>query len=266
MRPPARLVLALGALTVASLTATGVALAAPAIPAQDAPEDITLAVQASPTGNPDQAQFDYEIDDITCDSSDATVAGVDAAVTPDGSNTGTITFPVGTPGGTYTATFSCNTGKGTIEGTLTLSIAAITVDKVVEGEAPADATFPITVACTTAAGASVSTEFNGEGGSNFILDTSFSFGPAGGSKYLVAYTPQSCSISEVDDAGATSATIDLSDCDDGGGTTRKAEAAGPDGGFRVIDPTDCTQTITNVFSAPVTQPADVVQQQPAFTG
>ena len=261
MRSHARLVLALGALAAASLTATGVAMAAPA---QDADEG-GIAVQASPTGNPDQAEYVYEIDNITCDSSTATVAGVDVSVTPDGANAGTITFPAGTPGGSYVATFSCDTGKGTFEGTLSLTFAAVTVDKVVEGEAPADATFPVTVACTTAAGGSVSTEFT-EGATNAILDASFSFGATGGNKYLVAYTPQACSISEVDDAGATSATIDLSDCGDGR-TTNWSEAAGPDGGFLVAEPTDCTQTITNVFAAPpATQPADVVQQQPAFTG
>ena len=77
-------------------------------------------------------------------------------------------------------------------------------------------------------------------------------------------TTPSCSISEVDDAGAVSATIDLSDCGDGR-TTNKAEAAGPDGGFLIAEPTDCTQTITNVF-ADATQSVDSVQPQPAFTG
>ena len=33
----------------------------------------------------------------------------------------------------------------------------------------------------------------------------------------------------------------------------------------IADPTDCTQSITNVF-ATAAQPADVVQQAPAFTG
>ncbi len=262
MRPPVRLVLALGALAAASLTATGVALAAPT---QDAGEG-SLTVQASPTGNPDQAEYVYEIDNFTClDGSTVTVAGGDATIDQADDNNGTITFPVGTPGGAYVATFSCETGKGAVEGTLTLSFAAVTVDKVVEGDAPADATFPITVSCNQAAGVSASSEFT-EGGGNFLLDTSFSFAATGGSRYLVAYTPQSCSISEVDDAGAVSATIDLSDCGDGR-TTNKAEAAGPDGGFLIAEPTDCTQTITNVFAAPpATQPADVVQQQPAFTG
>ena len=265
MRPSVRILLALGALGAASLTATGVALAAPS---QDAGEVANLAVQASPTGNPDQAEFDYEIDDLTClDGSTITVDGVDATIDQTDNNSGTITFPVGTPGGSYLATFSCDTGKGTVEGTLTLSIAAVTVDKVVEGDVPADAVFPVTVACNQAAGGSVSTEFNGEGGNNFLLNASFSFDADGGSKYLVAYTPQSCSISEVDDAGALSATIDLADCGDG--RTQNAapagEAAGPDGGFAIFDPTDCTQTITNVF-ATAAPPADVVQQQPAFTG
>ena len=263
MRSPLRFVLALGALATASLTATGVALAAPR---QDADEGANgnLAVIADASGNPDQAVFDYSIENFTCiDGSTVTVAGVDATVDQADDNSGTISFPVGTPGGQYVATFDCDTGKGVVSGSLTLSIAAVTVTKVVDGEAPADASFPVTVACNTAAGGSVSSEFT-EGGADFLLDTSFSFGATGGSKYLVAYTPQSCSISEVDDAGATSATIDLSDCGDGR-TTNKAEAAGPDGGFVIFDPTDCTQTITNVF-APATQPADVVQQQPAFTG
>lgn len=36
-------------------------------------------------------------------------------------------------------------------------------------------------------------------------------------------------------------------------------------GIDIADPTDCTQTITNVFAS-AAQPAGVVQQTPAFTG
>ncbi|MBL8776375.1 MAG: hypothetical protein JNK12_10600 [Acidimicrobiales bacterium] len=262
MRSRHRLLLALAALAAASLSATGAALAAPS-QATDEGAD-ALAVTADASGNPDQAVFDYSINNFTCTDATVTVDGVDATITQNDPNTGSIAFPVGTPGGVYTATFDCDTGKGVVSGSLTLSIAAVTVTKVVEGDAPADATFPVTVTCNRAAGGGVSSEFS-EGSGGFLLDTAFSFGADGGSKYLVAYTPQSCSISEVDDAGAQSATIDLADCDDDGPTVRSAEAAGPDGGFAIIDPTDCTQTITNVFAA-AAQPAVAVQQQPGFTG
>lgn len=261
MRLSGRLALALA--VVAALLHVGSAGAASR---QTEPEG-GLAVTVFPSGNPDQAVWDYEIDDLTCiNGSTVTVAGVDATVTPTEDQTGTISFPVGTPGGSYLATFECDTGKGVVSGTLALTFAAVTVTKVVEGEAPADATFPVTVACNTAAGAGVSTEF-GEGTAGIVLDTEITFPATGGSQYLVAYTPQSCSIAELDDAGAVSATLGLADCGDGR-TTNAApagEAAGPDGGFVIFEPTDCTQTITNVFAA-AAQPADVVQPQPAFTG
>ncbi len=261
MRTRRRLILAVTVLVAASVTATGAALATPSQAGDEGAD--ALAVTADASGNPDQAVFDYSINNFTCDSSTVTVDGVDATITQVDPNAGSIALPVGTPGGTYTATFDCETGKGTISGSLNLPIAAVTVNKVVQGDAPADATFPVTVTCNTAAGGGASSEFS-EGAGGFLLDTAFSFDATGGSKYLVAYTPQSCSISEVDDAGAQSATIDLEDCGDG--RTTRVEAAGPDGGFVIFDPTDCTQTITNDFTEPAAQPADVVQQQPAFTG
>ncbi|HMQ27617.1 MAG TPA: hypothetical protein PKA98_16620 [Acidimicrobiales bacterium] len=261
MRPSGRLALAFT--LVAALLHVGTA---GAISGRTGPEG-SLLVTAFASGNPDQAVWDYEIDDVPCiDGTIVTVAGVDATVSQSDDNAGTISFPVGTPGGSYSTTFDCDTGKGVLTGTLALTFAAVTVTKVVEGDAPADATFPVTVACNTAAGGRVSTEF-AEGASGVLLDTAITFPAAGGTTYLVAYTPQSCSIAELDDAGAVSATIALADCGDGG-TSNAApagEAAGPDGGFVIFEPTDCTQTITNVF-ADAAQPADVVQPQPAFTG
>ena len=183
-------------------------------------------------------------------------------------NSGTLTLPIGTPGGFYDITVTCDAGKGTETAEGGISLAAVTVDKVVEGEVPADATFPVTVSC--AAGLGIAAQDGGFGpeGGAFFIDASFSFGATGGSKYLVAYTSQGCTITETDDGGALSATIDLNNCDDGRGGPAAAavEAAGPTGTFDIVDPTDCTQTITNVFAAPAAQPADVVQQQPSFTG
>lgn len=261
MRLPGRLVLVLA--VVAALLHVGTAGAA----SRQAEPDGGLLVTAFPTGNPDQAVWDYEIDDVSClDGTAVTVAGVAATVDQTDGNAGTISFPVGTPGGSYVTTFDCDTGNGVISGTLSLNFAAVTVTKVVEGAAPAEAVFPVTVACNTAAGGSVSTEF-GEGAGGVLLDTELRFPATGGSTYLVVYTPQSCSIAELDDAGAVSATLALDDCGDGR-TTNAAptgEAAGPDGGFVIFEPTDCTQTITNVF-ADATQSVDSVQPQPAFTG
>lgn len=272
MRSRLRLPLVAILLVTASVTAAGTAGAAPSQAAGDEGAD-TLAVTASASGNPDQAVFDYSIDNFTCDSSTVTVAGVDATVTQADPNAGTISFPVGTPGGVYTATFDCDTGKGVESGSLTLSIAAVTVTKVVQGEVPDDATFAVTVSCAGGVGLVAQDGAFGAEGGGFFIDTSFSFGPTGGSKYLVAYTPQGCTVSETDDGGAIDSALRLNDCNDGGGSQDAApvdaapvEAAGPTGTFDVVDPTDCTQTIANVFAAPAAQPADVVQQQPAFTG
>ena len=268
MRSPLRLTVALTLVASASLAAAGAAVAAPSQAGDEGAD--SLAVTSDATGNPDQAVFDYSINNFTCDSSTVTVDGVDATITQIDPNTGSIALPVGTPGGVYTATFDCDTGKDVESGSLTLTIAAVTVTKVVSGDVPADATFPVTVTCGGGVGLVAQGDSFGPEGAGFLIDTSFSFGPTGGSKYLVAYTPQGCTITETDDGGALSATIDLDNCDDdGGGGGRNAaavEAAGPSGTFDIVDPTDCTQTIANVFAAPAAQPAVAVQQQPGFTG
>ena len=77
MRSRHRLASAVAALAAASLTATGVALAAP-MQAGDEGAD-SLAVTADASGNPDQAVFDYSINNFTCVSSTVTVEGVDGA-------------------------------------------------------------------------------------------------------------------------------------------------------------------------------------------
>ena len=261
MRSSLRVLLALTLLAAASLVTAGVA---------GAQTEVDAGVSTFASGNPDQAVYDFEVDGLFCVSdTDVTVDGVPGAtfVLAD-ANSGTITLPAGTPGGAYTVIVTCEDGKGTPTATGTIAFATVNVDKVVEGDAPADATFPVTVSCSPGLGIAAADSFGTEGG-GILIDTSFSFDAAGGSKYLVAYEAQGCTISETDDGGAMTSTIDLNDCGSGqpsatGGSA--TEAAGPSGTFDINDSTDCTQTITNVFAAPAAQPADVTQQQPAFTG
>lgn len=267
MRSPVRLLLAVVLLAAASAVTAGVA---------GAQTEGTVGLSTFVSGNPDAAEFDFEVDGVTCQegTTEVTVEGVpDATVELTDPNSGTVTLPVGTPGGTYTISVTCDPGKGDVTATGTVTFATVDVDKVVEGTAPAGATFPVTVTCEGGRPTATADAFSTEG-LGFLLDTSFSFGAGGGTKYLVAYGPQSCTVSETDDGGASSSTIDLTDCVTGGGGDAAAgtEAAGPSGDFDIISPTDCTQTITNTFAAappaapPAAQPADVTQQQPAFTG
>ncbi len=264
MRSPLRLMVVLGLLAAGSVATVGAA---------GAQTEGDVGVTTFATGNDDQAVYDFQVDGLTCVSdTNVTVTGVPGATfVLDDPNSGTITLPVGTPGGNYQVVVTCDAGKGTSTATGGLVFASVNVDKVVEGDVPADATFPVTVTCSGGVGLTADS-FSPEG-SQFLIDSSFSFDAAGGSKYLVAYGPQGCILSETDDGGATSTTLDLNNCDEGRTNAPDAaatEAAGPSGTFDIVDPTDCTQTITNVFAAPAAppaaQPADVTQQQPAFTG
>ena len=211
-------------------------------------------------------------------SSTGTVAGVPGAtVTFSGYATGTVTFPAGTPGGVYELEVTCPASMNgaspseatipTVTAVANLSFAQVTVDKVVEGDPPADAQFVVNLDCSLDAppppppspGAFAETE-GFPGPDSLVRD--LTFGAAGGTQQLVFYGPYECTVTETDDAGALSVTVDTEDCGDRR-PLRATEATSGD--FTVYEPTDCTQTVTNVFrEADVA--GDVVAATPPFTG
>ncbi len=227
-----------------------------------------FSITVSPSGNPHQVVFDFDIPGDECVSDTVvTIPDVpDAVVDLADANSGTVTLPVGTPGNFYDLEIECSNGRTTITGTGGFAFASVNVDKVVTGDAPADAQFAVSVACeSTTGGARQSFDGSTEGVPTALL-VDLTFGASGGSEYLVSYEPGNCTVSETDDGGAVTSSIAGEDCVFGPDSAPAAEAVGPSGDFAIVDPTDCTQTVTNDFTPPAAQPADVVQQQPGFTG
>ena len=192
----------------------------------------------------------------------------DAVVTLDGPNAGTIVLPEGSPGGEFQVTLDCTTDAGPQSFRSFVDFGQVVIEKVVEGDVPADATFVVDVTCETGAlGAAAEYGAAPEG---FFLDPlqgQVTFGAGGGTDYLVHYSGQDCTITEPEDGGAVSTTIDTTDCgtEEGPMDGAGAEAdAGVSGDFAILEPVDCIQTVTNVFS---TAPAPAaVAITPTFTG
>lgn len=261
MRPPARsplrIALAAAVVAAASLTFLGPAGAGAG-----------FAITVSPSGNSHQVVFDFDIPGDECVSDTVvTVPGVpDAIVDLADANSGTVTLPVGTPGNFYDLEIECSDGRTTISSVGGFAFASVNVDKVVTGEVPADAQFAISVACENRVGGARQSFTGSSEGLDAALQADLTYGASGGSEYLVSYEAASCTVSETDDGGAVTSSITVEDCGSDVSTLQAPEAAGPSGDFIIPEPTDCTQTVTNEFAPPAAQPADVVQQQPGFTG
>jgi hypothetical protein len=209
-----------------------------------------------------QPTFSFDLEGDGC-TEEATVTVVDVAgavISFDDDDSGTITLPVGSPGGFYEVTLECAGAGAPITASSSLAFGNVIVVKVVEGAAPADASFPIEVSCSEGDLVPMA-----DGDPN--IDATLVFGATGGTQYLVHYTGQDCTVSELDDGGAISSSITTEDC----GDELQVGAVGPSGEFGIFDAVDCTQTVTNVFPAavdPVDEtpaPAPVVAQ-PTFTG
>jgi hypothetical protein len=144
----------------------------------------------------------------------------------------------------------------------------VIVEKVVEGDAPADASFVVDVSCegedlpigAGAEGYGAGPE--GGGTPTATVQGQLTFGPEGGTGALVHYRGQACTITEPEDGGAVETTIETSDCggDDEGPPVNGEADAGVSGDFFIDAPVDCTQTVTNVFAA------EAIAVTPAFTG
>ena len=216
----------------------------------------------------EQPTFDFEVIGQPClDDTTVEVEGVpDAQITLDSPNSGTIVLPEGTPGGGLEVTLTCTTDAGTQTFTGFIEFGNVIVEKVVGGDAPADASFVVDVTCEGGIESSPEYGASPEGFDPGSLQGQVTFGPGGGTDFLVHYSGQECTITEPEDGGASETTIETSDCE-GEEVPLGTEAdAGVSGDFFIDAPVDCTQTVTNVFAAaaaPAAQPAAVT---PTFTG
>jgi hypothetical protein len=248
----------------AALTLGGLPLAAPAGAGDPVPVGPELFVE--PLYILAQPTFAFELDPSVCtDPATVDVVGVAGEVIDlDTDDSGTITLPAGTAGGFYPVTLDCPGEGAPIEADGELAFGVVTVEKVVEGDAPDDAEFPIEVSCD----GGLEPAADGDP----TIDATLVFGAAGGAQQLVHYTGQECTISELDDGGATSSSITTEDC---GGGEMGVSAVGPSGEFGIFFAADRTQTVTNVFPAavgptdetppPATAPTPVAAD-PTFTG
>jgi hypothetical protein len=163
---------------------------------------------------------------------------------PGDPNTAFIVLPSDTTPGNLLVTANCESG-GNPGPTVTdlQEWAAIPVTKVVEGEAPADATFVVNVDCVgleIGAGATGFEDGVSAADLPFDFDVDLSYGATGGLAFVYTDHGVECTITEPETGGAVSTTID-------------PEAV------TVTEVEFFPVTVTNTFPAPI-----VVE--PTFTG
>lgn len=151
----------------------------------------------------------FDDDEGVRDEVDDDLYEIDAE--PGDAATGTLTI-TGLPAGFYVLVIECIDGP-TLEGSFVF--ARLTVEKVVEGDAPDGAAFAIEADC--------------DGGDAFSEE--LEFGAEGGSAEVFVYVSSVCEVTETDDGGADSSEVE--------GGTADFEA----------DPIDLTATVTNTFDA-----------------
>jgi hypothetical protein len=225
-----------------------------------------LEVNAFALGNQHQPEFGWEVEFNDCLSgTTGEVQGVPGAVfTVDDPNNGSVLLPASTPGGEYLLEITCTTDAGTRSGIDDLEFARVLVTKGVTGDVPPGTEFTVLIECSTFEEGAGST-LDAEGVD--ALNDDLVFGAGGGTQPLFAYTEQGCDVSEPDDGGAQSVTIETEDC--GSIVPNGAEGLG-ENSFFIIEAVDCTQTVTNEFAPAQVEPADdvpdVVAATPPFTG
>jgi hypothetical protein len=252
-------------LVLASLSASLVGLSLVGSPAQAGPPLPPLGLRIQDQDVVDVPTFSFEVlgDDCLSDT-EVTVEGFSGVqVTLDDANNGTFALP-GAPAGDYEVTVSCTTVAGPSSGDDFVDFGYVTVDKVVVGEVPAGTEFVVDITCE----GNVTEAYGGtEGFEEYpFLDTTLTFGAAGGTRTVVHYGGQDCVIEETETGGAEAVTVDTEDC--GEPLLPKSPTEATSGSFGTFAPVACTQTVTNEFG-----PADVapdvvgpVDASPAFTG
>lgn len=200
-------------------------------------------VEVAPAYDRAVPTFDWNVvDDVCISGTSGTVLDTNsepvdgATVTVDTPNSGTVTFADDVPASFYLLSITCLTADGTVEGFGFMAFARGTVNKAVEGTAPAGAAYTIAVAC------------DDDGGGAYTDD--FDFPATGGSASFVIYEGVICDVEETDDGGATSSSQSADVLD------------------FLEEPSDESVTVTNVFGARSTAPpaARPVTATPTFTG
>jgi hypothetical protein len=239
-----------------TMTAIAMAAAVLALPANPVGAGVIEPgddLRIEPTGDRTVPSFDFSVPgDPGCDGRSVTLEGDDGIVDPEervtfiDDLTGTLDLS-GLPAGYYELTIDCQNGEFPVSYAEQAAFARLTVTKVVEGTAPADAAFTIEVDC------SAEGEGEGPGGATFVED--LVFGPTGGEQGVILYAGALCTTTETDDAGATSSSVEGGEAD------------------FFSDPIDLAATVTNVFAAappappaPTPPGAQPVVAQPDFTG
>lgn len=244
------------------LAAAGLAAATLLLPVAPVGAGIIEAGElvTEPTGDRDAPSFTFEFDgpEPTCDNPDVSITAdgddapgvgtpLDAETVLDFDTPLSGTFAPGAdePAGYFTLEIVCEDGQLVETYVGTFAFARLTVAKVVEGTAPADASFTVEVDCDS-----------GEGDFETFTDT-IEFGATGGEAAVVLYGGTVCTTTETADGGATSSSVE-------GGVADFTP-----------NPIDLTATVTNVFVAPDPTPtptpaptpgAQPVVAQPTFTG
>ena len=150
----------------------------------------------------------------------------------------------------------------------------LTVDKVVDGTAPAGTTFTVTVVCTDDVIADPNAPSGFVDSATIVFDAVGT--PQGPNTFTVAYLVPSgtCTVTETDAGEADSTTYECRETLAFPGATVRCGATGPTSdpaqfqyGFTVNNFEPLNVTVTNGFDPEAPAPAaDVVAAQPSFTG
>ena len=203
-----------------------------------------------PTFNRAEPEFTFAPEgEPSCTGQSVTLTGPDGDLDPEGLVTfdtplsGTFAPGADAPTGFYQLTIDCQNGEFPETWDAGFAFARLTVDKVVDGTAPAGTTFVIEADCS------------GDYDDSFTQELEFP--AAGGSQPVIVYGPTVCTTSETDDGGADSVAVEGGEAD------------------FIESPDDLTTTVTNTFEAPQPEPepepeptpaVQPVQAEPNFTG
>jgi len=211
-----------------------------------------IQVLVTPTTERDLATFTFvfEVTGAPC------IGNVEATVLEDGvteidatvdvgEGTGTIVVGADVPGGFYDLVLSCETDGGPAQGTDDFAFARGFVVKEVEGTVPSGTEFAIDVDCEGEDDLDILEGVDAAA----VFGLTFVYPAAGGEDFFVVYNSQACEVTESQDGGADSTTVE--------------------GTFTFPDAVDETVVVTNTFvAAEVVEPpaAQPVAAAPDFTG
>lgn len=254
---------------IAVLLAAGT-LALPGAPASAA-EPTNFLVSGPTDGYVDDYVVGLENTGLGCtgtmvdvlDESDAVVTTVALADTGT-DDQGTVQIPDSIAFGGISLLITCESAGGPHEQKVKLDeYAALDVTKIVEGDPAPGTTFTITVDCE----GDEPVEPKAAAGDD-TAPYDLEFGTAGGTDRVWFFGIHVCDVTETDDGGAESSSVESTDC----GEVSAPAAVGPSAEVIIYEPELCTADVTNVFpdavddnviEPPAALPA---QAAPTFTG